>query len=101
MSDAPRPTPTPPLSQPSPLPLPPPAEFLSLCEAQGIEFEPGDVERLGSYLHLLLETNKAFNLTSVTDPAQAWVRHVFDSLTLLSVLSELAEGSSVIDVGSG
>jgi 16S rRNA (guanine527-N7)-methyltransferase len=85
-------------------PLQPTEEFTSACTAQGIEFEPGDVERLGAYLSLLLETNKSFNLTAVTDPAHAWMRHIFDSLTLLAILAELPEGgdgSPVIDVGSG
>jgi 16S rRNA (guanine527-N7)-methyltransferase len=81
--------------------LQPPDEFRSLTEGQGIEFEPDDVGRLGSYLHLLLEANKAFNLTAVTDPDQAWLRHIFDSLTLLPPLVELPEGATVIDVGSG
>lgn len=77
-------------------------EFLQMCRENGIEFAEGELDKLGAYLSLLLSTNEQFNLTSVTDPAAAWIRHIFDSLTLFSVLHEaLAEGSRIIDVGSG
>jgi len=87
-------------------PLSATSEFIDLCNGAGIEFEDGDLERLGLFVALLLETNKTTNLTSITDPAQAWVKHIFDALTLLPVLSsiELAEGAKhlrIIDVGSG
>lgn len=78
-----------------------PASFLEECAAFGIGFDEGDVERLGKFLALLLEANKAFNLTSVTAVEEAWRRHVFDSLTLLPLLEELPEGAAVADVGSG
>jgi 16S rRNA (guanine527-N7)-methyltransferase len=81
--------------------LQPPPTFAPAASALGIEFEPGDVEKLGRYLALLLETNKQFNLTAIKEPDEAWTRHVLDSLTLLPLLVELPEGSRVIDVGSG
>ncbi|MHC4128267.1 MAG: 16S rRNA (guanine(527)-N(7))-methyltransferase RsmG [Planctomycetota bacterium] len=80
--------------------LPPPARFVEEAEAYGIAFDPGDLERLGEYLSLLLETNTRFNLTAVTDPEEAWTKHVFDSLTLLPYVVS-AEARHVIDVGSG
>lgn len=82
-------------------PLPPTPEFLVAAEAAGIAFDPGDLETLGRYLALLLETNKQFNLTAIEDASEAWTRHIFDSLTLLPLLSEVADGGAVIDVGSG
>lgn len=88
------------MTTPTPTPTPP-AEFLSECAAFGLEFEPGEVERLARYLGLLLETNQTMNLTAVRDEAAAWKRHIFDSLTLIPFLADLPEGSRVIDVGSG
>lgn len=72
----------------------------------GIEFEPGDLPRLGLFLALLLRANETTNLTAITDPAQAWVKHIFDALTLVPVLASIepAEGAPhlrIIDVGSG
>jgi 16S rRNA (guanine527-N7)-methyltransferase len=81
--------------------LTPTPEFLAAAGALGVEFETGELDRLGAYLAALLRASESFNLTSVKDPAQAWVRHILDSLTLVPLLSELPEGARVIDVGSG
>lgn len=94
-------TPTAPLE-----PLAPTPEFLTLARDLGIEFEPGDLPRLGLFLALLLRANETTNLTAITDPAQAWVKHIFDALTLVPVLASIepAEGAThlrIIDVGSG
>lgn len=85
----------------SPAPLAPPEGFSASCVEIGIEFEPGDIDRLGRYLALMLDANKTTNLTAITDPGQAWIRHIQDSLTLLPLLAELSDGARVIDVGSG
>ncbi|MCC6676288.1 MAG: 16S rRNA (guanine(527)-N(7))-methyltransferase RsmG [Phycisphaerales bacterium] len=82
-------------------PAKPTEDFIDLAGSFGIEFEPGDTERLGHYLSMLMKANEAFNLTAVKDVGEAWMRHIFDSLTLLPVLAELPEGGRVIDVGSG
>ncbi|MBS0190242.1 MAG: 16S rRNA (guanine(527)-N(7))-methyltransferase RsmG [Phycisphaerales bacterium] len=82
-------------------PLPSPPQFVSDAGALGIEFEPGDVEKLGLYLALLMKANETQNLTAIRDAAEAWRRHILDSLTLLPALAEFPEGSRVIDVGSG
>lgn len=79
----------------------PPPGFLGACADMGIEFEPGEVEKLGRYLGLMLEVNKTTNLTAIADPAEAWVKHIQDSLTLIALLADLPDGSGVVDVGSG
>lgn len=93
-----------------PAPIPPTPEFLAQADAAGVTFDPGDLERLGLYLALLLDANTRFNLTAVRDPAEAWVRHVLDSLTLLPMIAEAGASREpgadagpvrVVDVGSG
>jgi len=100
-------------------PLVPTAEFLALIAELGIEFEPGDLEKLGLYLAALLHANAAFNLTAINSPDQAWSRHIFDALTLMPLLAEVpqviiaaeppeqltpshpAPAARLIDIGSG
>ncbi|MCW5756814.1 MAG: 16S rRNA (guanine(527)-N(7))-methyltransferase RsmG [Phycisphaeraceae bacterium] len=82
-------------------PLPAPIEFLAGAEGLGIAFEPGEVERLGRFLALLLHANTRMNLTAIKDPAQAWQRHILDSLTLMAPLAELPQGAGVVDIGTG
>ena len=71
------------------------------ARALGVEFDPGEIDALGAYLGLLLESNRLVNLTAVRDPLAAWDRHVLDSLTLIGVLSELGDAVDVLDVGTG
>ncbi len=76
-----------------------------------MELEPGDIERLGRFLGLLLEANKGVNLTAITDPAEAWRKHVLDALAIVGVIASVppresgVQGGgaqvSVVDVGSG
>lgn len=97
-----KPGPRPALAFPTDVPpLEPTGEFLRACEEFGIAFDDGDVERLGRYLAMLLAANELVNLTAVTDPAAAWMRHIFDSLTLVPLLVELPDAARIADVGSG
>lgn len=99
---SPRTTPDPHFTDAAALTRPAPtAEFLDAAHSLGIEFEPGDLDRLATFLALLLDTNTRTNLTAVKEPAEAWMRHILDSLTLLPLFAELPENARVIDVGSG
>ena len=77
-----------------------PVPFLDAARSMGIEFEPGDLERLCVYLSMLFQTNQQMNLTAIRDGDQAWSRHILDSLSLFPTLASI-ESSHVIDVGSG
>ncbi len=77
-----------------------PQDFLDLAGALGVAFEGDELDRLGQFLEVMLETNRQFNLTSITEPADAWRRHIFDSLTLLPYLVQ-SGAKKVIDIGAG
>lgn len=95
--------------EPAPPPMPPTPEFLAAAAEMGIEFEAVDLARLQRYLELLLAANRTTNLTAITDPAAAWMKHIFDAMTLLPLLASLepedaqtaASTPRVIDLGSG
>jgi 16S rRNA (guanine527-N7)-methyltransferase len=85
-----------------------PDSFLSEADALGLAFDAGDLDRLRGYLRLLYDANQRMNLTAIRDPAEAWSRHVLDSLTLLPWVAATIEraesegrSASLIDVGSG
>ena len=77
-----------------------PATFDTALAAARIELEPGERDRLAAYLDRLLETNRQFNLTAIKDPEHAWMRHIYDALTLLPLLASV-DAQRVADVGSG
>jgi 16S rRNA (guanine527-N7)-methyltransferase len=66
--------------------------------AEGIEVSGGQLELVGRFLGKLLEANRSFNLTSIDDPAEAWRRHVLESLALARFLRT---AMTVADLGSG
>jgi 16S rRNA (guanine527-N7)-methyltransferase len=55
-------------------------------------------ELLGEYLDLFLHSAQLFNLTAIRDRAEAWNRHVIESVRLVP---HLGAGTSLLDVGSG
>jgi len=51
-----------------------------------------------AYLALLLQWNRAYNLTAIRDPQAMLGKHLFDSL---AIHRHLHEGERLIDIGSG
>lgn len=65
-----------------------------------ISLDDKAVERLCAYNDLLIEWNEKMNLTALTEPEDVALKHFVDSLMLLQY-TEIAQGASVIDVGTG
>ncbi|MCC5850409.1 MAG: 16S rRNA (guanine(527)-N(7))-methyltransferase RsmG [Verrucomicrobia bacterium] len=78
----------------------PPKLFHDACAAQGLKLTPEQLDTLSRYLHRLLEVNQHLNLTAVRDPDTAWMRHIFDSITLLTHMIG-DPGQQALDLGSG
>jgi 16S rRNA (guanine527-N7)-methyltransferase len=56
--------------------------------------------RLDCYAEMLIETNKSFNLTAITEPDEVTVKHFADSLSVFGKV-DIPNGASIIDVGTG
>lgn len=89
-----------------PVPAPSP-EFLDALATLGLELEAEDLRRLGAFLERLYAANETMNLTRVPQDA-AWMRHIFDSLTLVPWIVSLrveamadAERRANTDVAAG
>ncbi len=65
---------------------------VSLSENQKIQFE--------TYYKLLVEWNKKMNLTGITDKEQVYLKHFYDSATLVKVI-DLREEKTLCDIGTG
>jgi 16S rRNA (guanine527-N7)-methyltransferase len=89
------------LRLPSTVPLPAPDGFVAAASALGVGLDAAMLEKLGAYLAILLAMNERMNLTAIAEPATAWEKHALDSLTLGPLLSKLASGSGLVDIGSG
>ena len=75
-------------------------EFSALFEKGGMSVTEEQYLLLDEYAELLVEYNKVMNLTGITDPRGISEKHFLDSLLVFN-LANIAENSSVIDVGTG
>ncbi len=76
----------------------------------GVSLTPAHIAAFQAYSDELLEWNRQFNLTAVTDPEQVQTRHFLDSLALIPALAAhegvsipglLSRNLRVVDVGAG
>lgn len=75
-------------------------EMTSLLKEKGIQISEESLRKLDEYLHLLIEWNERFNLTSIKTEGEIIEKHFYDCL-LAADPSLLTEGKKVSDLGSG
>ncbi len=63
-----------------------------------IELTDFQLKQFYEYMNILIKWNKVMNLTRITEPKEIIIKHFIDSLT---ILDNINENSSVIDVGTG
>lgn len=66
----------------------------------GVSIDGNAFERLDKYAEMLVETNKSFNLTAITEPDDVTVKHFADCLALFGKVN-IPESAKIIDVGTG
>lgn len=73
-------------------------EMRSSLNELNINLSTLQIEQFYEYMNLLIEWNKVMNLTGITEPKEIIKKHFIDSLT---ILKEIDENSTIIDVGTG
>ncbi len=73
------------------------ARLASGAAELGVELDEAAQQVLMSYLALLKRWNKVYNLTAIKGDDNMLIRHLLDSLSVVSAL----QGGSIIDIGSG
>ena len=66
----------------------------------GVTLSDEAFARLDAFAEQLVETNRQFNLTAITEPADMTVKHFADSLSLFS-FAAFPQNAKIIDVGTG
>jgi len=68
----------------------------------GLPIAPAQLAQLRTHYEAMIETNKVMNLTRITDPVEAAVKHYADSLAvLLWCRDRNIECRTVLDIGTG
>ena len=76
------------------------SRFIIEVEKLGIEITDEKLQKLERYYELLIEYNKVMNLTGITQKEDVYLKHFYDSLTLVKVI-DLNSIDSLCDLGSG
>ncbi len=75
-------------------------ELIAKAKELEIKVNGAQAEKFQRYLELLLEWNENINLTAITDPHEAVIKHFVDSLTFIKTV-QIKGGAKLIDVGTG
>jgi 16S rRNA methyltransferase gidB len=75
-------------------------EFIFELEKLGIEVNNEKLDKLEKFYNLLIEWNNKINLTRITSKQDVYLKHFYDSLTLIKVI-DLNKISTLCDVGTG
>lgn len=75
-------------------------EFVNKVEKLGINLTEEQLVKLEKFYELLISWNEKMNLTRITDKEEVYLKHFYDSLTLVKVIN-LEKIETLCDVGSG
>ena len=76
-------------------------EFISLVKTNlGLSLDDIKLNLLEIYCNYLIEYNKNVNLTAIKDKKDIYLKHFYDSLTLVKV-TDLNQVNNLLDIGTG
>lgn len=73
--------------------------FKELADELGIDLNEQQLDQFKRYYEVLIEWNKKMNLTTITEEAEVYTKHFYDSLCFSKILS--LSNETILDVGSG
>lgn len=74
--------------------------FIEELSKIGIEINETQLNHLEMYYELLVEYNKVMNLTGITEKEEVYLKHFYDSLTLVKAI-DLNKYETLCDIGTG
>ncbi len=74
-------------------------EFIQELHKLNINITDTQLNKLEIYYQLLVKTNKQYNLTSITNHDQVYLKHFYDSLTITKAINLTSQ--TICDIGTG
>ena len=74
--------------------------FIKEIEKIGVEVTQNKLEQLEKYYEMLVEYNKVMNLTGITEKEEVYLKHFYDSLTIIKII-DLNKEETLCDIGTG
>ncbi len=75
-------------------------DFILKAKELGLELDEDKLNKLEIYYNLLVTWNEKMNLTAITDKKDVYLKHFYDSLTILKVI-DLNNIDTLCDIGTG
>ena len=75
-------------------------EFIKELEKLNVTLTEHQLKQLESYYKLLIEWNQKINLTRITEKKDVYLKHFYDSITLIKAI-DLKQELKVCDLGTG
>ncbi len=75
-------------------------DFIKEVEKLGLEPTETMLNQLEIYYKMLIEYNKVMNLTGITKKEDVYLKHFYDSLTLIKIV-DLNKEETLCDIGTG
>jgi 16S rRNA (guanine527-N7)-methyltransferase len=73
--------------------------FIEELKKININISKEQLIKLEQYYQILIEENKKYNLTSITDKEQVYLKHFYDSLTITKIID--LSNQALCDIGTG
>jgi len=74
-------------------------EFINELKKININISFDQMKKLDEYYHLLVEENKKYNLTAITEESQVYLKHFYDSLCIIKIIN--LDKQYLLDIGTG
>lgn len=74
--------------------------FIEELKKLNIEISEKQLKQLDNYYKLIVEWNQKINLTRIIDEDDAYLKHFYDSATIVKII-DLTKENSLCDLGSG
>ena len=74
-------------------------QFINELKKININITDDTVKKLEEYYHILVEENKKYNLTAITEETQVYLKHFYDSLCIVKIIN--LDNQYLLDIGTG
>lgn len=74
-------------------------QFINELKKLNIDISVDTMKKLDEYYQILVEENKKYNLTAITEESQVYLKHFYDSLCIVKIIN--LDNQYLLDIGTG
>ena len=74
-------------------------QFINELKKIDVGISVDTLSKLDEYFHILVEENKKYNLTAITEEEQVYLKHFYDSLSIIKIVD--LKDQYLLDIGTG